>query len=343
MSTKQQQLTEKRLEIQEIKKKPGKLGEQSQATKPDNLEQMYAGKMCLNLIKEKVASENLMWSLLREYSGLDKDEVKKLREIKGKAKLQGALQKINCVWLYDKLISLQDEFELAFERFKRRVSKITEDDPLYQKFAPIKGVSPYLFSILMALIKDISKFDTASSLTMYAGCGCIDDPETGEGVAVTKANINRIKQIYAKQGKEYKGFNTDLAGRMHVLTDSLIKQKGFFYEFYAKMRERIEEQRINDGSAVRYKKEEIAEMKKKDPSIKYKEGIYYMKGKKNFSLVAFSDRNARRRLQRTFLHLLWTECRTLKGLPVRKPYPIDYLGHNKFITLDEVIAYEKAN
>lgn len=68
-----------------------------------------------------------------------------------------------------------------------------------------------------------------------------------------------------------------------------------------------------------------------------KSGNAYMKGKKNQSLIMWSDKNAKRRVARTFLHIFWKEWRELSGLPVRHPYVVDYLKHTGYVTLEEIV------
>jgi hypothetical protein len=213
------------------------------------------------------------------------------------------------------------------------VEKIVKKHPLWERLEGIKGFTAYQLALIMAYTKDISKFDTPSKYVVYAGIGVIN------GMPITKANLNKIKEYYSSQGKEFKGFHTVFAGRMlGVVADCLIRPKGFFYNMYLNIRKRLVERCINGGEVVEQEKE----VKGKDGVVR-KEKRYYMKNKKNQSLEAFTHSNAKRRIVRTLLHLIWTEWRTLRELPVRNPYPHDYLGHTSLITLEEVKAYDSKN
>lgn len=286
-------INKKRIEIQEIKSEVGKLGPKTDAFIPDDLEVMFAGKMCDMLIQSNVKSINILEAYKREYKDVA-EETKKRLEFE------------------------QGEVGEAFERAKARATKIAERHPLWHKLSSIRGFSAYQLALIMCYIKDIEKFDTPSKLCVYAGVSEIN------GMAICKANIARIKEYYASQGKEFKGFNTILAGRMFVIVESMIKQKGYFYHMYVNIRKRLEQRCINQN-----------QVEQND------EGKLMMKGKKNQSLILFTDKNAKRRLARTLLHLIYKEWRELKGLEVRNPYPIDYLGHNSLITLEEVVAFEE--
>lgn len=319
-------LTKKRIDIQEIKSDAGKLGEETTAIMPQNLEAMFAGKMCNMLIKTRVASENIMWAYCEKYLGIPNKLITKFREAQNPMKkIREYLEKEGNLETFENLVDLQKEYSLSFERFKRKVSKIVEEHPLYKKFKAVRGFTPYQMALVMAHIKEIKRFETPSRLMIYSGIGCV------QGMPVTKANLNKIKEIYLKQGKEFKGFNTALSGRMFVINDCLLRAKGFFYEMYGRIRKRLEEGAINKGMV---EKRDVSKSKKK------KEYKYYMKGKKNQSLILWSDRGAKRRIGRTLLYLIWKEWREMEGLPTRLPYPIEYMGHSDLITLEEVVAFD---
>jgi hypothetical protein len=284
-------LTEKRIEIQEIKSGAGKLGPVTSSVTPEDVEVMFAGKMCDIMIRNKVRVSNLKDGYLRSWDIITP-------EIEASIEEQFAL------------------FSKDFESAKKRVTKIAENHPLWQRLGGIKGFSAYQMALVMSHIKDVGRFDTPSRLCVYAGVSEI------KGMAITKANLNKIKKHYADQGKEFKGFNTEFSGRMFVIVDCLMRSRGYFYHMYKGIRERLVKRIAN---------QQESEMKGNKA---------LMKGKKNQSVELFTDKNAKRRVARTLLHLFWTEWRTMNNLPVRVPYPVDYLGHSSVITLDEVLAYD---
>lgn len=310
-------LTDKRIEISEIKSKAGKFGQETKAVIPKKVEAMFAGKMCLMMIRDRIASSNAVWAYVKQYGKLTDEQVKALKEAGSKKKLDELLDKMNARDVYDKLVAQQESFNECFIEYRKKAEKIIEIHPLWDRFKYVKGFTSYQLGLLMACIKDISRFDTASSLMVYSGLAVIN------GMPVTKANLNKIKKYYSEQGKEFKGFNTILSGRMFVIVENLLRAKGYFFEQYQRIRSRLAEKALNEKR------------------IEIKDGKEYMKDKNNQSLIMYTHKGASRRIARNLLHLLWTEWRKLEGLPTRVPYPIEYLGHTSEITLDEVIKFDE--
>ncbi len=296
-------ITRKRVEIAEEIATVDNLGEETIAILPEDMSIMYAGKLCATLMKGQVAAKNQLAGYFRMYPHLVEE-----------TKLQ--------------MTKLQEDFESDFKISKERTEKIAASHPLVQKMIGIKGISGYQLALIMSYMKNPARFDTPSKLMIYAGIGEVN------GMAVTKANIAKISEYYMKTyGREFKGFNTEFSGRMlGVVVDCLMRGKGFFYNNYVQMRKRLEINAINDRRTFVCTIEEAKESKGK-----MKAGVHYMKGRKNQSLIMWGDQNAKRRIARTFLHLLLTEWRTIAELPVRIPYPCEYLGHKRLITLDEVL------
>ena len=328
-----------RIKESEEKNSIDKLGEETTAINAEDMETMFAGKICNRLLKERVAADNTMWAYIRAYYNFPEEVYDKLRKsgnpLKDVAEIIGEdnpqLESL------EKMLQLTKDFDKGFTNFKNKASKVAEAHPLAQRMTGIKGLTPYAIALVMAHIKDIERFNKPSQLCMYAGCTSVLNPETGQWLAVTKGNIKYIDEIYAKKGKSFKGFNTQLAGRMFVIVESVVRQKGFFYNMYAQMRTRLEEGARNNGKCFVATKEDRKESK--NVMVVGKE---YMKGKKNQSLIIWSDKNAKRRIARTILHLLWKEWREIRGLEVVDPYVKDYLKHDSIITLDQVLKGEKA-
>ena len=320
-------ITRKRIEITDIKSEVDKLGEETQAIMPEDIIIMYVGKICDNLNKNNVRSQNILAAYLRSYEGIIDDNVRAT------------------------LIEYQKLFNDDFVVAKERLDKIASQHPLWQRFKDVKGFSAYALGLLMALYKDVSKFDTPSKFCAYGGVTCVGDR------AVTKANLNHIKEHYHDIGIDYKGFNTQISGRMFNIGTSLVKGCGYFYIMYTGIRERLTQRCMNNNEcflataelANEYNKTlKTEEANPDDEDIRKKkvkmiEGRYYMKNKKCQSLEQFTHSNALRRIERTLLHLLYTEWRTLRGLPARNPYAIDYLLHTGYISLDDVIAYDSTH
>jgi len=284
-----EELAENRVIEHEIKAQVDKLGERTVSVTPIDLEIMYAGKMADMLMQQKVRSINTLKAYRRDYE-------------------------VQYLILEDKLLEQHAELENDFKNSKKRLMKIMDTHPLWERLSPIKGFSSYMMGLLMSYVKDIGRFNTASALCVYSGTSSIN------GIAITKAKISEIKLEYIKSGKEFHGFNTKMSGRLHVLAESLMKQKGFFYEYYLRTKERlIHRAMANDETELREDKVPI------------------MKGKKNQPLRAWAHANASRRMIRIFLHIFWKEWREVNGLTIRAPYAEEYLGHSSIITLEEIV------
>lgn len=289
-----EELAKLRLEEQRIKSEAGKLGDITHSVRPEDLIVMYAGKMADLLIEQRVRSENTLSSYMRAYEGI----------ISG--------------YVEEALKSQVEDLERDFAKSKRRIMRITEAHPLWETLGGIKGFSSYMMALLMSYIKDVSRFETPSKLCVYAGIASIN------GIPVCKAKLNEIKLHYSENGGEFNGFNTRLSGRLFVLAESFIRARGFFYNYYLGIKERLVQRAINN--------DEVEERSDK---------VLIMKGKKNQPLKAWAHANARRRMLRTFLHIFWTEWRTLNGMEVRVPYAIDYLGHSRYVKLEDVLKVDE--
>lgn len=283
-------ITRKRVEIQDEKSTVEKLGDVTKAVSPEQVSVMYAGKMCAMLLKQHVASSNILAGYKRAYEG----------------QLAPGIEK--------ELTELHEGFEEGFAKAKRQAVKIVEKSPLWAKLSGVKGFSAYQLALIMAYVKDIARFETPSRLAVYAGVAPVKD------MALTKGNLNRIREHYLQEGKEFKGFNTHLSQRMYIIAESLMRGQGYFYNLYARLRERLEQRAINNNEC-------------------HKEGDKWVMNApyKNYSLIMWSHNNARRRICRVLLHFIWAEWRKMAGLEVRMPYAIDYLKHSGYISLEEVL------
>ena len=304
-----EKLANLRVEAAEIKDEgPSPLGEETKALMPEDIVLMFAGKLVNELLKQSVASRNMLAGYKRAYGEIYPGVEVVLEEFLG-------------------------EFLKGFDSAKKQLVKIGELHPLSERLCRIKGFTPYQLALVMSHIKDIRRFDTPSKLMVYAGVG------VKYGLKVCKKNMNKIRQIqherYTGDPEDYTefGYNTALQGRMYVISDSLLRSKGFFYDFYQGIRTRLEERAINNNEVFICTAEQAK-------GTKMKIGEYYMSGRNTQSLAAWSNSNAKARVQRTILHLIYKEWRELRGLPCRNPYPIDYLGHSQYITLDDVLRAE---
>ena len=284
-------LNKLRIKEQDIKSEAGKLGEETVAVNAEDVSMMFAGKLAQLLLEQKTRATNTLGAFKRSYGHVSPE-------------INDVLQGHYDVVMHD------------FDRKKLKIMRECEMHPLWDKLGGIKGLSSWNLATLISEIKDIARFDTPTKLCVYAGIASIND------WPVTKGNLNKIKEFYLEtKGKEFKGFNTKLSGRLFVLAGSMFKAQGWFYKYYLGIKDRLVHRAINN-----------------DEIEKRKDGVSIMKGKKNQPLKAWAHDNAQRRMIRTFLHMLWTEWRTLNELEVRAPYAVDYLGHKEWIKLDEVLT-----
>ncbi len=287
-------ITRQRLEIKAEKETVPNLGDPSQSIDPEDFLVMYLAKDLIDVMRHQVRASNRKAGLQKAYEGrVDPATLSQLDEFHA-------------------------EHESRFNDYKKKITKLVEKHPLWKKFEHIRGFTPYQLGLIMGYIKDINRFEKPSGLMVYAGVGAIN------GMAVTKGNINAIKDLYFKQGKEFAGFNTEFAGRMYVIVDSLVIQRGFFYDNMQRERERLEKKAIAEGKVFD------------------EDGELYMVGRKKQSLKIWSLANARRRIARNLLHMVWEEWRILRNLPTRDFYVFEYLGHDRKskITADAVCKYD---
>jgi hypothetical protein len=291
-------ITRKRVEIKETKETVEAMGEEVEAVVPPDLESMYAGKLCNILVKAEVSAGNIISGYERKYPSMPPE-------------------------LKEKLLAEKDMFLDKFKSAKDSLSKIVEKHPLWERLKGIKGFSPYQLGLLISYIKDIKRFENFSQLSVYSGLASITDVETKKSYPITKGNINIIKEIYAKRGKEFKGFNTEMSGRMFVVTECLIRSQGFFYRQMLQMRERLEAKAINDGRCEKIGEGETAK--------------WYMKGKNKQSLISWSLSNAKRRIATMLLYFVWEQWKMVENIPIRDLYVMEILSHKTKVTLAEVL------
>lgn len=204
--------------------------------------------------------------------------------------------------------------------------------PVTSKVGQIRGLSPVYVGLVMRHIKRAERFPTFGKLKVYAGLAAVN------GKKLTKASLGDAKEHYHSRGEELQGFNTQLSKLFHVITDCLIKQKGFFYMKFVDYRKRLEYQNIQNGKAVLFTEEQKA---LKLPADKGKEvGRHYMVGRKCQSLEMYTMSGARWRIASILLYLIYKEMAIHEGWEVRQPYAEEYLGHTSIITLDEVLEKE---
>jgi hypothetical protein len=260
---------------------------------------MYVSKQALDQLGQQVRTENRLSSLVNAY-GISQNS-----------------EQVTILQEYAKI------FSADFEKTKKLCEKVVKQHPLADRICQIRGISPYQLGLIMAHMRYPERFANPSKLMTYSGVG------TKYGYHVSKKNINTINAIKHEQfvGNEEEftrfGYPTTFQQRMFIIADSLMKQKGWFYDFYCNQKVRLIQRAKNEGSA-----ELIGER-------------WYMVGRKNQSIEAWANSNARWRMCRMLLEFVYEEWMKIRGLVPREPYVFEHLGHTSKITLDYVLAFER--
>ena len=290
-----------------------KLGEITIPNQATDMEVMFLGKMMLHNIEQGTRMGNMHRGLMESYGNVP-EEAK------------------------ERMTFYKDSFEKDFEEQKKVATKIIATHPLSKKLCQIKGFTEYQLGIVMACMKDVKRFPSPSNLFVYAGVA----PKNG--IVVTKGTMalhRMAKHEFYGEGNEPEdfkefGFNTTFKQRMYIIGESILKQKGFFYNEFLKARKHLEERAINNGECF-----VATELDQKTSKGIMRAGERYMVGKKNQSLIMWSYKNAFWRQCRTLLHFIYCEWCELEGIQARELYCIEYLGHQRKMTIDECLAYEK--
>lgn len=308
------ELNDVRLIEDELKRKspPQKLGDVTKAVLPfQDVEAIYLAMCGSNLLKAKVANNNRLKAVIRDYNITNPDHIAKLG-------------------------NYQHHFESQLDSTKRKLERWMEDNELANSICRIKGISPWQIAMIMLEVKDVRRFATPSKLMVYSGVAEM------YGMKICKANLHAIEEIryqrYTGKPEDYTrfGYNTAFQGRMYTIAcDILIKQKGWFYYHYKEQAKRLVTKAINEGRAFVATEEACAA-----EGAKMKVGEWYMKGRKNQSVVMFGHKGAIWRNARILLHIIYSEWMILLGETPRNPYPIEYLGHSTLIKLDDIINFE---
>lgn len=330
ITKKQRELTSIRVNEETVSREmePFKLGEETVAVIPNSemdVLVMYVASQANMQIKNAVRSANRKFGLMKAYGiADDSDQATILQEY-------------------------FEKFDEGFEKTKKECEKVVKKHPLSEKICQIKGISPYQLGLVMGFIRQPERFDCFGKLAVYAGCS------VKYGAHVSKKNINTINQEKHERyvGKEEDftkfGYSTDFQQRLYIIADSLMRQKGWFYDFYKGQRLRLAQVVVNDGRAVlvggKYEMTNVDLFQyepfgKFVPEIEGEKYIAKFKARKNQSLDAWTNSNARWRMCRMFLNFVYEEWMKLRGFVPREPYVFEHLGHTSKITLDHVLAFE---
>lgn len=251
-------------------------------------------------------------------------------------------------------MKLYQALETQETQAKNIAREIISEHPLWPEFFNhIRGVGESLATSLIAEIKDISKFDTVSSLqaysaltTEYVKANCSKGHKlimasdkhrecpvyNNENEEPCGGEITIIERIKGSSPKRVKGhhylFNSKLKTIFWKISEQMIKQGNAFYrDVYDRSKQYYSNKAASEGKIVL----PAAALKtKKDKTGYISEGhIHNM---------------AKRKMVKLFLSHLWDAWRELEGLPTRPPYVIEKLNHKGYMpwsVVREILREEK--
>jgi hypothetical protein len=200
--------------------------------------------------------------------------------------------------LVDKLLEIEDYLD-------GRVAGIIINHPAYPWFSKVKGVGKENIGKVVATI-DIKKADTISSLWKYGGFDVVNG-----------------KAPKREKGGGKLTYNSQLRSMCWRLGSSLMRAKGKFYDYYESQKRMYVESYNNHGIKI----VPTNQLPKKDNK-------HYEP--KEMITEGHLHNRALRKMIKLFLACLWIEWRKAEGLEVTKPYAIDKLGHDHYISPAEM-------
>ena len=214
-----------------------------------------------------------------------------------------------------------------------RVAVLIREHPAYPWFSKVKGIGKENIAKVIGGVRvkpeqgyrklingageeefvlvDLPYADTISGLWKFAGMDVQEGkaPKRSEGAKLT--------------------YNSQLRSMCWRLGNSLLRARGKFYEYYVTQKERYQQRYLNAGMQIVPVTKLPARI---DPKTKKKiryepEGII---------AEGHVHNQALRKTIKLFLACLWLEWRKGEGMPVTKPYVIDQLRHNSYITPEDM-------
>ena len=210
-------------------------------------------------------------------------------------------------------------FELPFSMFKKAedamaksVARETKDHPIVKAWlGKVPGIGPRLAGLLVANIAPIERFATASKLWAYAGLHVKD------GKAV-----KRVKG-------QNSNWNQELKTTAWKISQSFIKQDHEYRKRYDEYKARIIERETNKGNIIwgMVNSKYVALHVPENDETEYSK-TWTGKVKPDWTLMRVNNM-ALRKIAKMMLCHLWEVWRKLEDLPLRDPYCVEYLGHDR--------------
>lgn len=211
------------------------------------------------------------------------------------------------------LMDLRNELQKSMDETEKRIKTELKKFPVYTEYlVGVKGVGPLMSAVIIAEY-DIEKATTVSKMWRYTGL----DPSETRGVKVVKTT--KPKTYEPKDGEVIRKFDDHVWVRTNTMVRADRLTPGFRCPFNKDLRTKMVGVL---GSQF---------IKAKAP---YATEFYYPHKLRLEQEHGWEDeskghrhRAAIRYMIKMFLADLYAAWRELEGLPVRKPYQEEYLGH----------------
>lgn len=211
-----------------------------------------------------------------------------------------------------------------------RVGVLVKDHPAYPWFSRVKGVGKENIGKVVTGIR--VKPEQGYRKKKVEG----EQPEKPELILVdlpyadTISALHKFAGFSVEDGKAPKRtagekltYNSQLRSMCWRLGTSLMRAKGKFYEYYLDQKTRYEEKLQASGRQI----VPVTGLPKINKKRTETEELISEGHVHNMAL---------RKMIKLFLACLWLEWRKAEGLPVTKPYAIEQLGHDSFISPEEM-------
>ena len=192
------------------------------------------------------------------------------------------------------------------EFLERHISSVVEAHPVWTEWARyIKGLSPLLLGRVMGRC-DIERLTTPGKMKAHAGF-------TPDSKRVPGKRLN---------------YDPELKTSCWLVGRQLRLAKGKYYEKFLEYKERIERRWREQGVRIVPGGElPLVDGKRRETDT--------------VKSLAHLDALAMHKMIALWLVHLWSVWRELEGLPVRPPYPIEYLGHTAYISPWDMLDRER--
>ena len=201
------------------------------------------------------------------------------------------------------LIDTGEQLKKFEKQYQKQILFLVKDEPIYTEYlSKIRGVAELTAANLIGYLGYCENFDTISKVWRYCGLAVFD------GSAERKKKGEKIH------------YNPKLKTLMYKISDCFIKQGDGYRKLYDKFkafyRKKYPEEIVNPNYVA-----------PKDPTDEKSKG----KGFKKKYTPMHIDLMTRRKVEKIFLANYYLTARKMKGLPVRDPYPMEYLKHTTMI------------